>query len=133
VVWEWLNDPDKRKLWQAGSAWHEVDRPRGRTGVGAHNHCSNGGILEEVLEWRPFDSFAVRQTRTPLRMLMTGELRPDGEATELCWRMSLEGSMPRAVRAAGCRLIAGKLFKVREALTELDTLIARELEPALPE
>lgn len=104
-LWEALNDLHRRGIWQSGTDWSAVDRPDGRVGPGAHNHCSNSNFVEEVLDWRPFDYYTVRLMRGPIRMLITGELHAVGEATDLRWSIALEGRLPGWLRAAGCRLI----------------------------
>jgi hypothetical protein len=68
VVWEWLNDPQKRnQWWESYTRWTKRLRPGGRTGPGAINHCDHGvgSMLETVLDWRPFDYFTVEMHITP--------------------------------------------------------------------
>jgi uncharacterized protein YndB with AHSA1/START domain/class 3 adenylate cyclase len=58
VTWEWIQDPIKRNLWNGGHVtWTLGDRPKGRTGAGASNHCAHGksNSTEVMLDWRPFD------------------------------------------------------------------------------
>jgi hypothetical protein len=58
VTWEWLQDPIKRNEWSGGYAhWSMGERPMGRRGKGASNHCAHGKSLstEIVLDWRPFE------------------------------------------------------------------------------
>jgi len=58
VTWEWLQDPTKRNLWGDGTTrWYAGDRPKGREGKGASNHCAHGkGVSTEVtVDWRPFE------------------------------------------------------------------------------
>ena len=57
IAWEWIQDPVKRNLWGHNVSWSSGDRPRGRMGSGASNHCAHGkGVLTEVvLDWRPFE------------------------------------------------------------------------------
>ena len=50
VVWDWLTDPAKRNRWIDGAAWSAGNRPQGRTGPTAQNHCSSSGATEEVLD-----------------------------------------------------------------------------------
>jgi hypothetical protein len=38
VVWDWLNDPQRRTRWMHERTWQAGARPGGRTGVGARNH-----------------------------------------------------------------------------------------------
>jgi hypothetical protein len=57
VTWEWMQDPLKRNLWMTGVHWYTGDRPRGRAGKGASNHCAHGKNVstEVTLDWRPFE------------------------------------------------------------------------------
>ena len=65
VVWDWLNDPEKRVKWEyADRHMFPFFLPRGRTAAGAVNHCLHGKnltMIETVLDWRPFDYFTVNQ------------------------------------------------------------------------
>jgi hypothetical protein len=58
LTWEWLQDPVKRNLWTGGHVhWSLGERPRGRAGKGASNHCAHGKSLstQVTLDWRPFE------------------------------------------------------------------------------
>lgn len=58
VTWDWLQDPTKRNRWSDSSTrWFDGDRPQGRAGKGASNHCAHsGGTSTQVtLDWRPFE------------------------------------------------------------------------------
>jgi hypothetical protein len=57
VTWEWLQDPVKRNLWGEHVHWYAGDRPKGRAGKGASNHCAHGKTVntEVTLDWRPFE------------------------------------------------------------------------------
>jgi hypothetical protein len=129
-VWQWLNDVDRRSLWMKGSAYHVEDRPRGRTGVGAHNHCSNGDILEEVVDWRPFDYFTVRMSRGFVRVLITWQLHRVEAQTDLQVTLALEGSAPRFARAAACRFLSNRVFQVERSLLTLGELVASDWQEA---
>jgi uncharacterized protein YndB with AHSA1/START domain len=56
TVWEYFTLPGHRPKWQGSDGVIE-DTAGGRRGVGTKNHCMHGknAILEEVLDWRPFD------------------------------------------------------------------------------
>ncbi len=71
AVWEWLNDSRKRERW-ARAEVKPVLQPGGRTKQGARNHCVHGKstIVEDVLDWRPFDYFTVDGT-TPMGTIRT--------------------------------------------------------------
>lgn len=57
LTWEWLQDPGRRNIWSEGVQWSLGERPRGRAGIGASNHCAHGKgtSTEVILDWRPFD------------------------------------------------------------------------------
>jgi uncharacterized protein YndB with AHSA1/START domain len=60
VVWEYFTMPELRPKWRAADEVREAvaqDNRGGRRGVGTVNHCMHGAaaIIEEVLDWRPFD------------------------------------------------------------------------------
>jgi uncharacterized protein YndB with AHSA1/START domain len=60
VVWEYFTMPDLRPKWRAANEVREAvaqGNRGGRRGVGTVNHCMHGAaaIIEEVLDWRPFD------------------------------------------------------------------------------
>jgi uncharacterized protein YndB with AHSA1/START domain len=56
TVWEYWTSPDLRPKWRGADEVRETAE-RGRRGVGTTNHCMHGdhAIIEEVLDWRPFD------------------------------------------------------------------------------
>lgn len=55
-VWEHFTTPGHRPKWQGADVVHEKSAT-GRRGVGTQNHCIHGkdAIIEDVLDWRPFD------------------------------------------------------------------------------
>jgi uncharacterized protein YndB with AHSA1/START domain len=55
-VWEYFTSPGLRPRWRAADEVREKSES-GRRGVGTTNHCMHGphAIIEEVLDWRPFD------------------------------------------------------------------------------
>lgn len=125
-LWDYLNDLQKRTRWEIGSDWSPRQRPVGRTAAGAQNHCASSDFIEEVLDWRPFDYFTVRITRGFIRMLVTGELQPDGNYTDLRWSIAMEGAAPRPMRAALCRLLATRFIRAPERFERLDRMISAE-------
>jgi len=80
VVWEWLNDPKKRAQWAPEEVkFVPLELPGGRMGVGARTHCVHGqkvGIVETVLDWRPFDYFTVEEIFPPFSERATFKLTP---------------------------------------------------------
>lgn len=80
ALWEWLNDPQKRSQWAPEhTKFVPLDLPGGRTTVGARTHCLHGkklGMVETVLDWRPFDYFTVEQVFPPMSERITFKLTP---------------------------------------------------------
>lgn len=124
VVWDWLNDPHKRALWFEGSAWAATERPAGRTGQASQNHCANSGVIEYVLDWRPFEYYTVRLRKGKLSAKITGALEPAGTATHLQWSMTLDGDLPRWLRRPCSRLVASGM-RIRRNFERMDHLIAQ--------
>jgi uncharacterized protein YndB with AHSA1/START domain len=60
TVWEHFTVPGQRQKWWPADAIIENSSNR-RRGIGTENHCMHGrdAIVEEVLDWRPFDYFTV--------------------------------------------------------------------------
>lgn len=61
-VWEWLSDPKRRVIWTPDLSRVDQATVGGLRGVGTTNHCVHGRdvVLEEILDWQPFESFTVR-------------------------------------------------------------------------
>ncbi len=63
IVWDWVTSPVRRPRWQY--AVDQVDEraaTAGRRGAGTVNHCIHGkdAIVEEVLDWQPWDYVTYR-------------------------------------------------------------------------
>ena len=95
VAWEFLTVPGRRTAWQAGVTDVIVSGTAGnRRGVGATNHCMHGkdAVLEEILDWRPYDYWSNRSTMNtpigPVKMLSTIELEPTATGTTIHFRFA---------------------------------------------
>jgi uncharacterized protein YndB with AHSA1/START domain len=92
VAWEFLTTPGRRTRWQAGVTDVIQDEKSSRRGVGVTNHCMHGkdAILEEVLDWRPYDYFTLRSTvgtpAGPVGIINTFELEPTTNGTRISLR-----------------------------------------------
>lgn len=111
VVWDWLHDPTRRGEWMEGTRWSSVDRPNGRTGPGARNHCAHGKnevAIETVLDWKPFDYATLQQApNANMSFTMTQRLTPsaDGRGTHL--HVTIAGGffkLPRFIAGPAIRL-----------------------------
>ncbi|TAK00525.1 MAG: DUF2652 domain-containing protein [Chloroflexota bacterium] len=138
VAWEFLTQPGQRMTWQPWVTDVTVQGATGgRRGVGAANHCMHGpdAIVEEILDWRPYDYVTDRTIIDtpggPLRLLHTIEFEPTVAGTTVHMRFAA----PRTARekaavqqvgppyAAALRAAAPALVEALEA-----TLALREAD-----
>jgi class 3 adenylate cyclase len=93
VAWEFMTQPGRRVAWSHGVTDVIVEAPGNRRGVGTTNHCMHGkdAIVEEVLDWRPFDYYTVRSVMGthagPVKFLTTFEFEPTVEGTTVHMRI----------------------------------------------
>jgi uncharacterized protein YndB with AHSA1/START domain len=110
VAWEWIQDPLKRNQWTGGLVhWSMGERPFGRRGKGASNHCAHGKTLstEVILDWRPFeystaDSF--ENGKKTFSETIRFEPLPQG-GTRVVDLMQLHVPGPRFVRRLVAKLV----------------------------
>lgn len=95
IVWEFLTTPGRRMSWQAPQGITALDQdltPGGRRGVGMVNHCAHGPevIVQEILDWRPFDYFTDRSVMPggAFSFVSTFELEPTPSGTILSFRIA---------------------------------------------
>ena len=94
LAWEFLTAPGRRPSWQVGVTEVVLAESAGnRRAVGATNHCRHGAegqVIEEILDWRPYDYLTDRGTHeTPdglVKMLETIELEPTAAGTTINFR-----------------------------------------------
>lgn len=114
VVWDWLNDPQKKLQW-SGLEIRPTLRPGGRMKEGAQNHCIHGKdvIVEDIVDWRPFDYFTVSQAGSLGKFISTLVLIPNGETTHLveCTRFEPKSSLLKPFGKLIAKLMY-KFFKI---------------------
>ncbi len=83
VAWEFLTKPGQRMTWQPWVTEVTIKgAPGGRRGLGSANHCRHGkdAVVEEILDWRPYDYVTDRTILDtpggPVKALHTIELEP---------------------------------------------------------
>jgi uncharacterized protein YndB with AHSA1/START domain len=83
VAWEFLTKPGQRMSWQPWVTEVAIQGATGgRRGVGSSNHCRHGkdAVIEEILDWRPYDYVTDRTILDtpggPVKVLHTIELEP---------------------------------------------------------
>jgi hypothetical protein len=146
VAWEFLTVPGRRAGWQVGvTDVLLADSTGNRRSVGATIHCMHGAeaVVEEILDWRPYDYWSNRSTINtpagPMRMLATVELEPTASGTTIHFRYA-------APKAPKERAILQELLPVYEGMfaasstamiSQLEAELARRrvdspVEPDLP-
>jgi len=95
VAWEFLTKPGQRMTWQPWVTEVTIEGAAGgRRGLGSANHCMHGkdAVIEEILDWRPYDYVTDRTILAtpdgPLRVLHTIELEPTTSGTTIHMRFA---------------------------------------------
>ena len=93
VAWEFLTTPGQRMTWQPWVTEVTIKGATGgRRGLGSSNHCMHGkdAVIEEILDWRPYDYVTDRTILDtpggPVKVLHTIELEPTTEGTIIHFR-----------------------------------------------
>lgn len=139
VAWEYLTDPVKRMLWQAGTDRVDQTNPGGRRGTGTTNHCvhGHGTVVEEIQDWRPFDYYTIRAAVPGLGMTMyTFEFAPVETGTRLYFRIAkFKKREQREMWLGGARdelIGAFNLWLERLSALLAEAMARREPEPSVP-
>jgi uncharacterized protein YndB with AHSA1/START domain len=145
LVWEAITTPGGRMGWSAGVTAVTTDSDGGRREVGATNHCMHGqdDIIEQILDWRPFDYVTLRSTMQtpggPVTFANTLELEPTPEGTIVHMRFAAPETAREREILSGMRAMFEGMFEAdRIALqtlvaTKLRERAARGAEPDLPQ
>jgi uncharacterized protein YndB with AHSA1/START domain len=144
LLWDFVTEPGRRIGWQVGTTEILVDSKGGRRGVGTTNHCMHGkdALIEEILDWRPYDYLTERITmgtpRGPVKFPASVEFEPTPTGTTVHFRFG----PPKTKKELGMLRDVGPamdaMFQQRgAALTaqleaELGAAGAADAEPALP-
>ncbi len=75
TVWAFVTDPSNRPQYVPGIVRIDETLAGGRRGIGATNHCVHGAgaSLEEVLDWRPFEYFTLKNSMAGVPSWVTTE------------------------------------------------------------
>lgn len=101
IVWEWLNDPHKRALWEHTDV--KAEKHNGRRGLGARNHCLHGkqaATIQTMVDWKPFDYFTYEQQDSDVpkpELLITHQLMAIPGGTHLEVRVHVLKTMPNVL------------------------------------
>ena len=134
VTWEWIHDPIKRNLWVDHVRWSMGERPKGRAGKGAVNHCAHGKSLstEVTLDWRPFeystaDSF--ENGKKTFSETFRFELLPNG-GTRVHDVMQLHMPGPRFIRRILAQIVIVHQHHYNDALRKAAQMAEEEYAKA---
>ncbi len=146
TVWEHFTLPGLRPRWRGADEVRETSES-GRRGVGTTNHCMHGAhaIIEEVIDWRPFD-YLTLTTLLPMpgapKVLMTyafsdvGGEAGAGSATHVEIRVARPKPKDKAfleqVGAQFQKTITSEVAALRLILEEQKGAPAPVEEPPLP-
>jgi uncharacterized protein YndB with AHSA1/START domain len=147
LAWEFVTKPGRRPSWQLGVTEVLTDSPDGRRTVGAINHCRHGPdgeVVEEILDWRPYDYLSDLGTHMtpsgPVQMLETIEFEPTTTGTIIHFRYAppenVEGQEAmKSLEPMYREVFAGRLAALAAQLdAALVTWQADQVdEPELPE
>ncbi len=137
VTWEWLQDPKRRNSWSdVGVRWFSGDRPRGRTGAGASNHCAHGKsvITEVTLDWRPFEYYTIHSYDHGKKFFSETvrlEPLPDG-GTHVVSYAQIHVPLPRALRRIVARAMILNKLKYDQHIRNAAQLAGEEFKSAHP-
>ena len=139
VVWEWLNDPQRRTQVSPHTRWRAGERPGGRTGAGVRNHCAHGQgeSVETILDWRPFEYVTAEHVEGKLIMTDTHHLEPiaGGSGTRLRYYARAKAPGPRFLVRPVFRFLMLKVFRTEKLYADLGRCLAEEMarEPEVGE
>lgn len=121
MTWSYLTEPGLRTAWTPGV--QRIDETTdGRRGAGTRSHCEHGkgAVLEEILDWRPFDYFTIDRN-VPMPFLkpirITFELEDTPEGTRLTeYSVPAPGVGQRLAFAVMTRMQAPHMKRAYESL-----------------
>jgi len=148
LVWDYATSPTRRPQWQYGvTSVEEQPSMVGRRGVGTVNHCIHGkeAVVEEVLDWQPYDHVTYR-SQLPIpnvpKLVSTYRFEDLGDGRT---RVEVRFGRPRSAkdRAIAQALLPMLDESMHAALARLGPVLDAEMatqavaaavdEPALPE
>jgi uncharacterized protein YndB with AHSA1/START domain len=140
LVWDYMTSPARRPKWQHGvTGVIEAAGTAGRRGIGTVNHCMHGkdAIIEEVMDWQPYDHVTYRSL-LPIpnvpKLLSTYLFTDLGDGRT---RVELRFGKPRSAKDQAIAMPLMPMIDemVTDGLTHLGPIVetaAREAEAAAP-
>lgn len=136
LTWEWMQDPHRRNLWSGGHVhWYGGDRPKGRAGSRASNHCAHGKTVstEVTVDWRPFEYSTVEsyeKGKKIFRETIRFDPLPNG-GTRVHDYAVVELPLPRWVRRIVAYVVLLKQMKYDQLIGEAARLAGEEYRKSL--
>ena len=115
--------------------WSPLNRPGGRTGIGASNHCahSKGFYRETIVDWHPFHYYTGHGVGGPFAFYAMYEITPlaDGQGSVLTNRWKMDPKLPRWI----CKLFGALVVKkgLSDYLQRIETYIENAPQPTFQE
>ena len=138
VLWDYLNDPPRRDAWFSGTRWSAGDRPGGRTGPGAQNHCAHGkgsSSSEVIVDWKPFDYATMHQYFAKDKywaVTYRFSPSPDARGTHLHITLcGVMGNVPRPLWHVMSLFMLG-VSKYRQVFDNIPNIATRDLAAPAP-
>jgi uncharacterized protein YndB with AHSA1/START domain len=138
VAWEFLTKPGQRMTWQPWVTEVTIKGAAGgRRGLGSANHCMHGkdAVIEEILDWRPYDYVTDRTILEtpagPLKLRHTIELEPTTTGTTIHFRYAAPTARREQALAKDIAAAYGQALRssIPSLVAQLDAeLAARETD-----
>jgi hypothetical protein len=146
VAWEFVTKPGQRMSWQPWVTEVAIEGATGgRRGLGSANHCMHGedAIVEEILDWRPYDYVTdvtiLNPPSGPVKVLHTIEFEPNVEGTTIHFRYGAPSTEREAKEMEVIAPAYGEALRsgIPSLISQLDEATAardadRGPEPELP-
>jgi hypothetical protein len=142
VVWSWMNEPEKRKLYSMdphGLQFVPILRPAGRTGAGATTHCVHGkdvAMREIVLDWKPFDYYTVEQNSGPMGIIQVTFKLEAVDMNKTHVQIYLKGNMPKwpgFLSRTVIKFIYTRIFDYRLVATRMKAVMEEQTDGTPPD
>jgi len=112
-LWQMLTSPEiMSAIGNYQATWSAITRPKGRSGVGAVNHCAHGkGILQStIVDWQPFDYITLHDVNGNQKYYGQYEIKSlPGNRSMVIWNWKSDMGMPRWIVKVMGRLLLSKI------------------------
>jgi hypothetical protein len=97
LAWDYLHDPDKKRIWSQSDEMDVLFNEAGRLGIGAAHQCAHGDttFTHTIVDWRPFD-YATFDVEGPLGSIIRYQTHveetPQGTRIRWVWARPAGGT-----------------------------------------